>query len=68
MRLSIFNPCTGTADQIDVSDAASAASRIWPFTDDDELMRAREARLAEVRALIEAVAEPVAAAATRGVH
>jgi hypothetical protein len=67
MRLSIFNPCTGTADQIDVSDAASA-SRIWPFTDDDELMRAREARLAEVRALIEAVAEPVAAAATRGVH
>jgi hypothetical protein len=67
MRLSIFNPCTGTADQIDVPDAASASS-IWPFTDDDELMRAREARLAEVRALIEAVAEPVAAATTRGVH
>lgn len=67
MRMSIFNPCTGTADQIDVPDAASASS-IWPFTDDDELMRAREARLAEVRALIESVAEPVAAAARRGVH
>ena len=67
MRLSIFNPCTGTADQIDVPECAPF-SGAWPFSDEDELSRAREARLAEVRALIDAIAEPAAAPATGGLH
>ena len=60
MRLSIFNPCTGTADQIDVPDR-NASCGTWPFSDEDELSRAREARLAEVRAIIEAIADPAPA-------
>ena len=59
MRLSIFNS-TGTADQIDVPDR-NASCGTWPFSDEDELSQAREARLAEVRAIIEAIAEPAVA-------
>lgn len=67
MRLSLFNPCTGTADQIEVPECPPAVGS-WPFPDEDELSRVREARLAEVRALIEAIAEPAGAPSPGGLH
>ena len=49
MTLGIFNPCTGTSDQIEIVGRCG----------EDEWTEAREARLAEVRALVEEIAEPV---------
>ena len=56
MTLSIFNPCTGTSDQVEIADICG----------EDEWTKAREARIAEVRALIEEIAETVPAATSRG--
>jgi hypothetical protein len=50
MTLSIFNPCTGKADEIDMAEAA-------PSRGEDEWTTAREARIAEVRALLDEIAE-----------
>ena len=59
MTLSIFNPCTGKADEIDMAEAA-------PTRGEDEWTTAREARIAEVRALIDEIAETIPAVAGDG--
>jgi hypothetical protein len=59
MPLSIFNPCTGKADEIDMAEAASSRG-------EDEWTAAREARIAEVRALLDEIAETIPAAAGDG--
>ena len=59
MPLSIFNPCTGTADEIDMAEAA-------PGRGEDEWTAAREARIAEVRALLDEIAETIPAVAGDG--
>jgi hypothetical protein len=59
MTLSIFNPCTGKADEIDMAEAA-------PSRGEDEWTTAREARIAEVRALIDEIAETIPAVAGDG--
>ena len=56
MTLSIFNPCTGTSDQVENADTRG----------EDEWTTAREARIAEVRALIDEIAETIPAAAGDG--
>jgi hypothetical protein len=61
MTFSIFNPCTGNADDIDM--AARTQGQV-----DDEATRAREARIAEVRALIEEIAEVVPAGSGAGLR
>ncbi len=58
MTLSIFNPCTGTSDQVEIADTCG----------EDEWTQAREARMAEVRALIEAIAETVPATTSAGLR
>ena len=59
MPLSIFNPCTGNADEIDMAEAA-------PGRGEDQLRTAREARIAEVRALLDEIAETIPAVAGDG--
>ena len=59
MPLSIFNPCTGKADEIDMAEAA-------PGRGEDQLRTAREARIAEVRALLDEIAETIPAVAGDG--
>ena len=59
MPLSIFNPCTGKADEIDMAEAA-------PGRAEDEWTAARDARIAEVRALLDEIAETIPAAAGDG--
>jgi hypothetical protein len=51
MTLSIFNPCTGTADEIDIADDGA----------DDAWFKALEARIAEVRALMDDISEIIPA-------
>jgi hypothetical protein len=51
MTLSIFNPCTDTPDQVEIADTCG----------EDEWTEAREARIAEVRALLDEIAETVPA-------
>lgn len=58
MTLSVFNPCAGMADQVEVADTCG----------EDEWAKAREARIAEVRALIEEIAETAPAATSRGLQ
>jgi hypothetical protein len=59
MPLSIFNPCTGKADEIDMAEAA-------PSRGEDQWTTAREARIAEVRALLDEIAETIPAVAGEG--
>jgi hypothetical protein len=59
MPLSIFNPCTGKADEIDMAESASSRG-------EDEWTTAREARIAEVRALLDEIAETIPAVAGDG--
>jgi hypothetical protein len=56
MTLSIFNPCTDTPDQVEIADTCG----------EDEWTEAREARIAEVRALIDEIAETIPAVAGDG--
>lgn len=58
MSLSIFNPCTGKADEIAMAEA--------PGRGEDEWTTAREARIAEVRALIDEIAETIPGVAGDG--
>ena len=58
MTLSIFNPCTGTSDQVEIADSCG----------EDEWTKAREARMAEVHALIEAIAETIPTVASEGLR
>jgi hypothetical protein len=67
MTFSIFNPCTGTSDQVDIAGGTSRCDA-GAFPHEGELSAAREARIAEVRALIEDIAEPAVAPASRGLH
>ena len=67
MTFSIFNPCTGTSEHVDVADGTSRC-RAGPFAQEEELSAAREARLAEIRALIEDIAETAVAPASSGLH
>ena len=67
MTFSIFNPCASTSDQVDLADGPSRC-RAGAFSHEDELNAAREARLAEIRALIEDIAEPTVAPASGGLH
>ena len=59
MPLTFFNPCTGKADEIDMVEAASSRG-------EDEWTTAREARIAEVRALLDEIAETIPAVAGDG--
>jgi hypothetical protein len=47
MTLSIFNPCTGTADEIDIAH--------------DECAKVPEARIAEVRAVVDEISDIIPA-------
>jgi hypothetical protein len=67
MTFSIFNPCTGTSDQVDSADGTSRCGA-GAVPDEGELSAAREARIAEIRALIEDIAEPAVAPASQGLH
>jgi hypothetical protein len=67
VTFSIFSPRCGSSDEGDVADGTSPC-RARAIPDEDELSAAREARLAEIRALIEDIAEPTVAPASAGLH
>jgi hypothetical protein len=67
VTFSIFNPRGDSSDQGDAGDGTSRCrARALPHKDD--LRTEREARLAEVRALIEDIAEPAVEPACGGLQ